>query len=352
MLQYCRKMLTKCYSSKIWFCVILMISFSDRLLQEEQETDVTLCVGSAVRLKAHRAVLLARAPHLLQGTEASTPVIHLQGIEPAAFKDFIQYIMHFLYSSTPTRLLLLVIALKLKVKRHHYMLWPFHSFCLIIVCLSGSEHLEPASGLGADLLALYQRADMSDISIQVADRVFSAHRAILCARSEYFRAMLCGSWMESLRQCITLLGPDEMEILLHFMYGAILDFPSGTNVSQVVLAADMLGLEGLKDMAEMALTRDYCRFFPKPVDGVQRSILECLAITHSIGLHDLYCSCVRWVAEHFVKCWSERNFALLPSELQRDCLNTVTKNMVCNTQRHNCFLLWWILSFDLVFIQI
>uniref|UniRef100_A0A8C1N4T9 BTB domain-containing protein n=1 Tax=Cyprinus carpio TaxID=7962 RepID=A0A8C1N4T9_CYPCA len=346
MLQYCRKMLTKCYSSKIWFCVILMISFSDRLLQEEQETDVTLCVGSAVRLKAHRAVLLARAPHLLQGTEASTPVIHLQGIEPAALKDFIQYIMHFLYSSTPTRLLLLVIALKLKVKHHHYMLWPFHSFCLIIVCLSGSEHLEPASGLGADLLALYQRADMSDISIQVADRVFSAHRAILCARSEYFRAMLCGSWMESLRQCITLLGPDEMEILLHFMYGAILDFPSGTNVSQVVLAADMLGLEGLKDMAEMVLTRDYCRFFPKPVDGVQRSILECLAITHSIGLHDLYCSCVRWVAEHFVKCWSERNFALLPSELQRDCLNTVTKNMVCNTQRQNCFLLWWILSFD------
>uniref|UniRef100_A0A672JTG4 BTB domain-containing protein n=1 Tax=Sinocyclocheilus grahami TaxID=75366 RepID=A0A672JTG4_SINGR len=265
------------------------ISFFNRLLQEEQETDVTLCVGSAFQLKAHRAVLLARAPHLLQGTEATTPVIHLQGIEPAALKDFIQYIMH----------------------------------------------LGPASGLGTDLLALYQRADMSDISIRVADRVFSAHRAILCARSEYFRAMLCGSWMESLCQCITLqgLGPDEMEILLHFMYGAILDFPPGTNVSQVVLAADMLGLEGLKDVAEMVLTRDYCRFFPK-VRERMGSILECLAITHSIGLQDLYCSCVRWVAEHFVKCWSERNFALLPPELQRDCLNNVTKNMVCNTHIH------------------
>uniref|UniRef100_A0A8C2JCY1 BTB domain-containing protein n=1 Tax=Cyprinus carpio TaxID=7962 RepID=A0A8C2JCY1_CYPCA len=312
----------------------MKISFSNRLLQEEQETDVTLCVGSAVRLKAHRAVLLARAPHLLQGTEAATPVIHLQGTEPAALKDFIQYIMTF--------------------SSQHYMLWHCYSFCLISVCLLGLEHLEPASGLGADLLALYQRADMSDISIQVADRVFSAHRAILCARSEYFRAMLCGSWMESLCQCITLqgLGPDEMEILLHFMYGAIVDFPPGTNVSQVVLAADMLGLEGLKDVAEMVLTRDYCRFFPKPVDGVQRSILECLAITHSIGLQDLYCSCVRWVAEHFVKCWSERNFALLPPELQRDCLNTITKNMVCNTQTHICFLLWWGLPFDFVFILI
>lgn len=35
------------------------------------------------------------------------------------------------------------------------------------------------------------------------------------------------------------------------------------SLSQVVLAADMLGLEGLKDVAEMVLTRDYCRFFPK-----------------------------------------------------------------------------------------
>lgn len=67
----------------------------NRLLQEEQETDVTLCVGSVVRLKAHRAVLLARAPHLLQGTEPTTPVIHLQGIEPAALKDFIQYTIAF-----------------------------------------------------------------------------------------------------------------------------------------------------------------------------------------------------------------------------------------------------------------
>ncbi|XP_043097812.1 AP2-interacting clathrin-endocytosis protein [Puntigrus tetrazona] len=298
-----------------------------RLLQEEQETDVTLCVGSAVRLKAHRAVLLARAPHLLQGNEAATPVIHLQGIEPAALQDFIQKVY------TEDKCLVKENS-ALNIPNGHSLVVngtaaDGHDVGSQVSSDPGSEHLEPASGLGADLLALYRRADMSDISIQVADRVFSAHRAILCARSEYFRAMLCGSWMESLRQCITLqgLGPDEMEILLHFMYGAILDFPPGTNVSQVVLAADMLGLEGLKDVAEMVLTRDYCRFFPKPVDGVQRSILECLAITHSIGLQDLYCSCVRWVAEHFVKCWSERNFALLPPELQRDCLNTVTKNM-------------------------
>uniref|UniRef100_A0AAY5EKK3 BTB domain-containing protein n=1 Tax=Electrophorus electricus TaxID=8005 RepID=A0AAY5EKK3_ELEEL len=198
--------------------------------------------------------------------------------------------------------------------------------------------LEPASGLGADLLALYERGEATDISIQVGDRVFSAHRSILCARSQYFRAMLCGSWMESSHQCITLqgLGPDEMEILLYFIYGAVLDLPPGTNVSQAVLAADMLGLDGLKDVAEMVLTRDYCRFFPKPVEGVQKSVLECLAISHSIRLESLYSSCVRWVAEHFVKCWSERSFALLPPELQRNCLSAVTKALVCLSHKQAC----------------
>ncbi|MEQ2182343.1 hypothetical protein GOODEAATRI_021362, partial [Goodea atripinnis] len=156
--------------------------------------------------------------------------------------------------------------------------------------------LEPASGLSANLLNLYKSGEQCDITIQVAEQVFSCHRAILCARSQYFRAMLSGSWMESSRQCITLhgLGPDEMEILLQFMYGAIMDLPSGANASQVMLAADMLGLEGLKDLVEMILTRDYCRFFPKQaVDGVQRTILECLSLTHTLGLQNLHMLCRR-----------------------------------------------------------
>lgn len=44
--------------------------------------------------------------------------------------------------------------------------------------------------------------------------------------------------------------------------------------SQVVLAADMLGLDGLKDVVEMVLTRDYCRFFPKVYTGICPSIRD------------------------------------------------------------------------------
>lgn len=82
-----------------FYIYIIFIFCCNRLLKEEQETDVTLCLGSAVRLKAHRTVLLARAPHLLQGAESSTPVIHLQNIEPAALRDILQYITCFLLFS-------------------------------------------------------------------------------------------------------------------------------------------------------------------------------------------------------------------------------------------------------------
>ncbi|XP_062308417.1 BTB/POZ domain-containing protein 8 isoform X2 [Osmerus eperlanus] len=289
-----------------------------RLLQEELEVDVTVCVGAS-SLRAHKAILLARAPHIMLGTHQDPNTIHLTGYDFTEMSDFIRHV----YTADQR------MGLDGKIAEPG---------AVEVLSAPGDHHsitdpdvwvVEPASGLGADLLDLYQRGECCDISIQVAEQVFRCHRAILCARSQYFRAMLSGSWMESSSQCITLqgLGPEEMEILLQFMYGAIVDLPARASASQVVLAADMLGLEGMKDVVDMVLTRDYCRFFPKPVDGVQKSILECLSLTHSLGLQSLHASCLRWVAEHFVKSWSERNFALLPWELQRTCLTAVTSSM-------------------------
>lgn len=60
--------------------------------------------------------------------------------------------------------------------------FPFITLCFLsflIVRLNFSSDaavLEPASGLGADLLDLYQRGEQCDITIQVAEQVFSCHR--------------------------------------------------------------------------------------------------------------------------------------------------------------------------------
>lgn len=44
----------------------------------------------------------------------------------------------------------------------------------------------------------------------------------------------------------------------------------------------------------------------------------------------------RWVADHFVKTWCERNFSLLSPELHRACLTAVTDNMVSSSLAESC----------------
>lgn len=327
------------YKEQLKRCLSSALSADlNRLLQEELEADVCLCAGSG-SLQAHRAVLLARAPHLLQGQSHKDPtIVDVPSYELTGLKEFIRRV----YTAEQSMRGGKIIPDTEGSAPQSTMSVPDPAD-LHNSTDSDSVVLETASGLGADLLDLYQRAEQCDITIQVSEQVFSCHRAILCARSQYFRAMLSGSWMESSRQCITLqgLGPEEMEILLQFMYGAIVDLPSGASASQVVLAADMLGLEGLKDVVEMVLTRDYCRFFPKPMDGVQRTVLECLSLTHALGLQSLHMLCKRWIAEHFVKTWSERNFSLLSAELHRACFTAVAEamnvqnavTMLCGTEQ-------------------
>ncbi|XP_010005055.1 PREDICTED: uncharacterized protein KIAA1107-like [Chaetura pelagica] len=187
---------------------------------------------------------------------------------------------------------------------------------------TGNSKLETASVLGEDLMMLYKKCCCPDTSICIEGKDFQAHRAILCARSSYFAAMLSGSWAESSQEHITLQGIShaEMSVILHFIYGGILDFPDKVDAGRMLGIADMYGLDGLKEVAIYVLKRDYCNFFQKPVPGKQQPVLECMAIAHSLGVENLYAACMKWVGKHFAKCLSERSFASLPTELQNKCL--------------------------------
>lgn len=61
-----------------------------RLLHEELEADVSLYAASG-SLRAHRAILLARIPHLLHGEKHKNPIIiHLPDYELPNLKDFLR----------------------------------------------------------------------------------------------------------------------------------------------------------------------------------------------------------------------------------------------------------------------
>ncbi|KFQ28670.1 BTB/POZ domain-containing protein 8, partial [Merops nubicus] len=160
---------------------------------------------------------------------------------------------------------------------------------------AGNSKLETASVLGEDLMMLYNNCCCPDISVCVEGKDFQAHRAILCARSSYFAAMLSGSWAESSQEHITLQGIShiEMSVILHFIYGGVLDFPDKVDVGRMLGIADMYGLDGLKEVAIYILKRDYCSFFQKPVPGKQQPVLECMAIAHSLREENLYAACMK-----------------------------------------------------------
>ncbi|XP_075364498.1 BTB/POZ domain-containing protein 8 isoform X2 [Mycteria americana] len=339
-----------------------------RLLAEGTRSDVTICVGDAA-LRAHRAVLLARAPRLFAGLGGGRPpreVLRLDGVGPAEFRRFLRLV----YSSDKNLKEAEELAMMKKVSEHKLIQenniatlqntqtnvncledgkrtpldqnTPSGAVQKEIACSScieeeipelvvdaegnkataGDSKLETASVLGEDLMMLYKKCYCPDINICIEGKDFQAHRAILCARSSYFAAMLSGSWAESSQEHITLQGIShvEMSVILHFIYGGILDFPDKVDVGRMLGIADMYGLDGLKEVAIYILKRDYCNFFQKPVPGKQQPVLECLAIAHSLGAENLYAACMKWVGKHFAKCLSERSFASLPTELQNNCL--------------------------------
>ncbi|XP_060088167.1 BTB/POZ domain-containing protein 8 [Heteronotia binoei] len=351
-----------------------------RLLKEEIQTDITFCIGNTL-FKAHQALLSVRVPdffsHVAGGVLNNVnncEALNLENVEPSEFKRFLEVV----YSSDRNVKEAEQVILQKKVSKtrltqedeslkstslqdaqdrertsgHQYSSNEAVETETVAssfianeisegtvdaegnVTMSDNSKAETASALGKELLMLYKKSWFSDITIWVDGKRFHGHRAILCARSSYFSAMLNGSWAESSQEHITLQGINQVEItvILHFIYGGILDFPNKADAGCMLSIADMYGLEGLREVAIHILKRDYCNFFQKPVK--YQPMMECLAIAHSMGIENLYDSCMKWLVRHFVKCWSEKSFASLPAELQNNCLRILIHSLSPQNAAH------------------
>ncbi|XP_074122350.1 BTB/POZ domain-containing protein 8 isoform X2 [Sminthopsis crassicaudata] len=317
-----------------------------RLLKEEIHSDITFCIGPTL-FKAHKAVLLARVPdfyfHTIEKTlnnwENHVPVA-VENFEPSEFRAFLQVV----YSSDKSiknyeeEILrkklhgdrLQQETLSIHVNSGKYAKsdgWSTPSQRSMTKLQDGnligssltedcqvpeetndngdslsfidSSDLEPASELGEDLLKLYRKHWCPDIAICTDGKSFQAHN----------------------------IKPVEMNVMMHFIYGGTLDLPNKTNAGQILHLADMYGLEGLKEVTLYILKRDYCNFFQKPVPGRLEAILECLIIAHSVGVESLYDDCMKWIVKHFARCWSERSFANIPPEIQKNCLTMLIQSL-------------------------
>lgn len=137
--------------------------------------------------------------------------------------------------------------------------------------------------------------------------------------------------------------------------------PEGISLMELAALADLLGLEGLKEVTAHALRTNYCHNFHKPCSGTSErllisydvlikfnfslgcieGILQVFPVTLNHGLDDLYRKCLRWTCKHYVKVWPTRAFAQLPS----DIINRCKQHIVAHLVSHLPIVMFFLINF-------
>jgi len=98
-----------------------------------------------------------------------------------------------------------------------------------------------------------------DIELLVDEgRVIPAHRAILCARSEYFRAMFLGPLKEGNLKSVAIPNVAHLVLLAiqEYCYTDDVKYPDNRWVVDLMLTANMFGLDRLNDILAKKIQHD------------------------------------------------------------------------------------------------
>ncbi|KAK2579178.1 hypothetical protein KPH14_002701 [Odynerus spinipes] len=180
---------------------------------------------------------------------------------------------------------------------------------------------KPYNRLGEDLLRMFLEEINPDVTIDVAGRRIRAHKCILSSRCQYFAAILSGGWIESAGNVISLQGYsyNAVHFALRHIYSGESNIPDSISIVELATLADMLCLEGLKEVIGYTLKVKYCHLFHKPCQVCAVGVLECMPLAAAYGLDEIYRKSLRWITRHFVRIWPCKAFATLPKELMEKC---------------------------------
>eukprot|EP00057_Strongylocentrotus_purpuratus_P003919 XP_003727655.1 PREDICTED: uncharacterized protein LOC100893517 [Strongylocentrotus purpuratus] len=191
----------------------------------------------------------------------------------------------------------------------------------------------PSGTLAQNLMRLLDSdsSTFSDVALVPAnDTRIPAHRFLLHCRCEIFAAMLGGGWIESETQEIQMKGLDftmsrlVVETIIQFLYGGAASLSDDVNLRDLLGAADMYGLEGLKEVTAFHLKRDWCHLFHKPLCAECSALVpHCYALSESFGLPDLSQMCLRWMSKNMDRFWVQKTFSNLPPEMHEKCSKDV-----------------------------
>ncbi|XP_055912220.1 uncharacterized protein LOC129946165 [Eupeodes corollae] len=187
--------------------------------------------------------------------------------------------------------------------------------------------------LGEDLLKMFLQELATDMTVEVNGRRIKAHKCILRSRCQYFAAMLAGGWAQSSGNVVSLPGYSfsAVHFALCHIYSGASHPPDGISLMELAALADLLGLEGLKEVTAHALKSNYCHNFHKPCSGCIDGILQVLPVALNHALDDLYRKCLKWTCRHYLKVWPTRSFAQLPSDILYRCRQQIVAYLTSET---------------------
>ncbi|KAJ3684934.1 hypothetical protein LUZ61_014098 [Rhynchospora tenuis] len=217
-----------------------------------------------------------------------------------------------------------------------------HSLALVndgyffLLCKDSGTVLEKPGqevSLPVQLGKILEGDEMTDMTLEVNGEVIHAHKAILAARSPYFKALLFGSMVESKLQYFKIEDTETevFKYLLQYIYTDTIDRNSeisSTNLAhKLLVAADRYGVEGLKMKCEEKLSKNV----------TLDSVLSCFALADMYYCSKLKEACFEFATKPanlgsliFTEEYLQfmQNYPALVTELRNrsGCSETVAQN--------------------------
>lgn len=117
-----------------------------------------------------------------------------------------------------------------------------------------TDEIDLGDRFSADIARLCMNDRYADVEFVVEEQRLPAHRAILAARSEYFRALLYGGMSETTQRQIALEVPlDSFKVLLRYIYSGTLSLAT-LDEDAVIGILGMANQYGFQDL-EMAISK-------------------------------------------------------------------------------------------------
>eukprot|EP01111_Echinosteliopsis_oligospora_P018272 TRINITY_DN8270_c0_g1_i1.p1 TRINITY_DN8270_c0_g1~~TRINITY_DN8270_c0_g1_i1.p1 ORF type:complete len:460 (+),score=97.23 TRINITY_DN8270_c0_g1_i1:147-1526(+) len=185
----------------------------------------------------------------------------------------------------------------------------------------------PPSTLQNDLGQMYNNPLSSDVQLTVEDypgAPLCAHKALLAARSEAFKAMLVNDMSESSMKTITLkeIKYDILSLLIQYLYTDQVNITEA-NVWDLLVASDKYQIKRLQAMCE--------DFMMKNID--LDNVCNLFELADKVHATQLKTFCMNWIVSNWSEVFKRGDDMQLPFELQREIRDVVSPVYFPNPKR-------------------